>query len=203
MPSAPKSRAVSSSRSWSDAAWVVIRSRLKIAGTFDLLAFLPHVVPHIIFAVGAMLLALFWLPAFLPLYGTLTIIAIVYVVGKISFATRILNSSMLQIHQELDDAGHVFGLSSIGVFRRILVPLLAPVLVYSWLWIALLTLRELTVAAFLVTRQNNTLPVFIWGIWTDGNMNMSAAVSLALMVGMIPILVAFFFISRRWTRSIV
>jgi iron(III) transport system permease protein len=184
-------------------SWVVIRSRLKVAGIFDMLAFLPHVVPHIIFAVGAMLLALFWAPSFLPLYGTLTIIVIVYIIGKISFATRIFNSSLLQIHQELDEAGHVFGLSSMRVFRRILVPLLAPVLVYSWLWMALLTLRELTVAAFLVTRQNNTLPVFIWAIWTDGNMNMSAAVSLVLMAGMIPILIAFFAISRRWTRSIV
>lgn len=184
-------------------SWVVIRSRLKVAGTFDLLAFLPHVVPNIIFAVGAMLFALFWTPSFLPLYGTLTIIAIVYIVGKISFATRIFNSSLLQIHRELDEAGHVFGLSSLGVLRRILVPLLAPVLAYSWLWIALLTLRELTVAAFLVTRENNTLPVFIWSIWSDGNMNISAAVSLVLMAGMIPILIAYFFISRRWTRGII
>jgi iron(III) transport system permease protein len=184
-------------------SWVVIRSRLKVAGAFDMLAFLPHVVPHIIFAVGAMLLALFWLPSFLPLYGTLTIIMLVYIIGKISFATRIFNSSLLQIHQELDEAGSVFGLSSMRVFRRILMPLLAPVLVYSWLWMALLTLRELTVAAFLVTRENNTLPVFIWSIWTDGNMNMSAAVSLVLMAGMIPILIAFFAISRRWTRGII
>ena len=184
-------------------SWVVIRSRLKVAATVDILAFLPHVVPNVIFAVGAMLLALFWLPSFLPLYGTLTIIILVYIISRISFATRIFNSSLLQIHRELDEAGYVFGLSSMRVLRRILVPLLAPVLVYAWLWMALLTLRELTVAAFLVTRGNITLPVFIWSFWADGNMNLSAAVSLLLMAGMIPIVILFFFMSRRWLKGMV
>jgi ABC-type Fe3+ transport system permease subunit len=59
------------------------------------------------------------------------------------------------------------------------------------------------VAAFLVTRQNNTLPVLIWSIWTNGDMNGSAAVSLLLMAGMIPIVVLYFVISGRWLKGMV
>ncbi len=184
-------------------SWVVIRSRLKIAGTFDMLAFLPHVVPNIIFAVGGMLLALYWLPSFLSLYGTVYILIIVYVVVRVSFATRIYNSSLLQIHKELDECGYVFGLSPLSVFRNILLPILAPVLVYTWLWISLITLRELTVAAFLVTSRNVTLPVYIWGIWGAGDMNMSAAVSLVLVLAMMPFVALYLLIVRRWSGSAI
>ena len=180
-------------------SWVVIRSRLKIAATFDMLAFLPHVVPHVIFAVGAMLLALFWLSSFLPIYGTIYLLIPVYIIIRISFATRIYNSSLLQIHKELDECGYVFGLSHLKVFRWILLPILGPVLVYTWLWMALMTLRELTVAAFLVTNNNITLPVYIWGIWSSGDMNRSAAVSLILVVAMVPLVAIYLLIGRRWS----
>jgi iron(III) transport system permease protein len=180
-------------------SWVVIRSRLKIAGAFDMLAFLPHVVPNIIFAVGAMLLTLFWLPSFLSVYGTIYIIIPVYIIIRISFATRIYNSSLLQIHKELDECGYVFGLGPLKIFRRILLPILGPVLVYTWLWMALMTLRELTVAAFLVTSNNLTLPVYIWGIWGSGDMSKSAAVSLILIVAMMPLVALYLFVSRRWS----
>lgn len=182
-------------------SWVVIRSRLKTAAAFDILAFLPHVVPNLIFAVGALLLALFWLPSFVPLYGTIFIIIIVYLVTRISFATRVFNSALLQIHRELDEAGLIFGLNSLQVFRRILLPLLAPVMAYAWLWMALLTLRELTIAAFLVTRQNVTLSVYVWNIWSNGQLNLSAAASLLLVAAMVPLVALYFFISQRWLKA--
>jgi ABC-type Fe3+ transport system permease subunit len=46
-------------------------------------------------AIGALLLALFVLPKFIPLYGSVWLIAIIYVISRIAFATRALNSSLL------------------------------------------------------------------------------------------------------------
>jgi iron(III) transport system permease protein len=178
-------------------AWVVIRSGLKIAGTFDTLAFMPHAVPGLIFALGALVLALFWLPDFLPFYGTIYILIVVYVVERISFATRVYNSALVQIHRELDEAGSVFGLKPVTVVWKILRPLLGPALLYSWLWMALLTYRELTIAAFLVTRENITLPVFIWGIWTSGALNQAAAISVLMMLLMLPLVILYFLFGRR------
>jgi iron(III) transport system permease protein len=184
-------------------SWVVVRSRLRIAGLYDTLAFLPHVIPSIIFAVGAMLLALYWAPDFLPLYGTIYILVLVYIVVRISFATRIYNSSILQIHKELDECGHVFGLGPLRVARHVLLPILFPVLVYTWLWMSLITLRELTVAAFLVTGDNVTLPVYIWGIWGAGDMNGSAAVSLVLLLAMLPVVALYLLVMRRLSRGVI
>ena len=182
-------------------SWVVIRSRLKIAGYFDMLAFLPHVIPNVVFAAGSMLLALFWLPSFMPIYGTIYVIIPVYVVIRLSFVTRIYNSSLLQIHKELDECASVFGLTPLKVVRCILLPILGPVVIYTWLWVALMSLRELTVAAFLVTSSNITLPVYIWGIWGTGDMNLSAAISLTLMLIMMPFVSLYLFMSHRWLGS--
>ncbi|MGH7772908.1 MAG: ABC transporter permease [Candidatus Binatia bacterium] len=178
-------------------SWIVIRSGLKVAGTFDTLAFIPHAVPGLIFALGALVLGLFWLPDFIPFYGTIYILIAVYVVERISFATRVYNTALIQIHRELDEVGYVFGLKPLTVVWKILRPLLAPALLYTWLWMALLTYRELTVAAFLVTRENITLPVFIWGIWTSGALTQAAAISVLLMLFMLPLVICYFLFGRQ------
>ncbi|MCY4439312.1 MAG: ABC transporter permease subunit, partial [Deltaproteobacteria bacterium] len=179
-------------------SWLVIRSNWRMARTLDVLAFLPHVIPNLIFAVGAFLLAIVWFPAHWGLFERgIGIIILVYVVTRISFATRMLNSGLVQIHEELDEAGYVAGLGPMGVIRKILVPLLSPTLLYSWLWMALLAFRELTMAAFLASRDNLTLPVIIWSMWTAGRLNQAAAVALVFVGLMTPLIVLYYVFGRR------
>ena len=82
-------------------SWVVLRSRIPGRAGFDFIAFLPHAVPSIIFGVGALLLTLFVLQRALPLYGTIWILLIVFVIARISYGTRMTNSGLIQIHSEL------------------------------------------------------------------------------------------------------
>ena len=94
--------------------------------------------PSIIFGVGALLLTLFVLQRALPLYGTIWILLIVFVIARISYGTRMTNSGLIQIHAELEESALVSGASTWQAFRRVTMPLLAPTLLYAWLWIALL-----------------------------------------------------------------
>lgn len=179
-------------------SWVVIRSKWRLARTFDVLAFLPHVIPNLIFAVGAFLLVIVWFPPQLGLFErSIGIIILVYVVTRISFATRMFNSGLVQIHEELDEAGYVAGLGPMGVIRRILIPLLGPTLLYSWLWMALLAFRELTMAAFLASRGNLTLPVIIWSMWSAGRLNQAAAAALVFVGLLTPLIVLYYVFGRR------
>ena len=178
-------------------SWVVVRSRLRAAPAFDTLAFLPHVVPNIVFAVGAIIVSLFWIRNVVPIYGTIYILLVTYVITRISFATRVYNSAMVQLHRELDEAGYVFGLGTLGVVWYIMCPLLMPTLLYSWLWMALLTYRELTMAALLVTANNVTLPVFIWGIWRNDSLNQAAAMSLLIVLMISPLVILYFIVGRK------
>jgi iron(III) transport system permease protein len=179
-------------------SWVILRSDLKWRVAFDALAFLPHAVPSIILAIAAVFTALFLLHESVPLYGTLSIVVLVYTVSRISFATRIINNSLTQIHPELEEAAFAGGLRVLQVLRKILLPLLKPALVYAWLWMALLCYRELTMASVLVTNQNNvTLPMIVWGLWLGGSLNQAAAANLVILAFMLPAVFLYLAFGRR------
>ena len=141
-------------------SWIVLRSRYPGRSLFDFIAFLPHAVPSIVFGVGALLLTLFVLQRALPLYGTIWILLLVFTIARISYGTRMTNSGLIQIHPELEESAQMSGAGLWEAFRRISVPLLAPTLFYAWLWIALLTFRELTLAVIL--RRRRTLRFRLW-----------------------------------------
>jgi len=178
-------------------SWVVLRSRVKARGWFDVVAFLPHAVPSIIFGVAALLLALFVLEQMVPIYGTIWLLLLVFVIARLSYATRMTNSGLIQIHRELEECAAVSGASTGGILRAILIPLLAPTLLYAWLWIALLTFRELTLAVLLTTRDNITLPVVIWSLWLSGGLGDAAAVALLMLALMIPIVALYWLLAGK------
>jgi iron(III) transport system permease protein len=179
-------------------SWTVLRSGLRWRLTFDAVAFLPHAVPHLILAIAAVFAALFLLHNAFSLYGSLAIVIMVYTISRISFATRIINNSLAQIHPELDEAAFVGGLPLLQVMRKILLPLLKPALVYAWLWMALLCYRELTMASVLVTSQENvTLPMIVWGLWLGGSLNRAAAANLVVLAFMLPAVVLYLIFGRR------
>lgn len=179
-------------------SWTVLRSGLKWRVSFDAVAFLPHAVPHLILAIAAVFASLFLLRDVVSLYGSLAILIIVYTISRISFATRIINNSLAQIHPELEEAAFIGGLPLWQVMRKILLPLLRPALVYAWLWMALLCFRELTMASVLVTSQANvTLPMIVWGLWLGGSLNQAAAANLVVLAFMLPAVILYLYFARR------
>jgi iron(III) transport system permease protein len=178
-------------------SWIVIRSRSRFRFVFDTFAFLPHAVPHILLAVSAIYIVLFWLPGWLPLYGHMFLLIGMYVVVYISFATRMVNSALLQIHEELDEAAMVSGIPLLSTIWRILIPLLKPTLLTAWLWIALLSYRELTMASILSGVENVTLPAAIFGILITSGQPTAAAASCIGLAFMIPLVFLYWFFGRR------
>jgi iron(III) transport system permease protein len=183
-------------------SWVVVRSGSRWAGAADVVAFLPHAVPSLIFAVGVLFISLFWLPGPINPYGTIQILIIAFVVVRLSFATRMYNSALLQIHRELDEAGYVAGMGDLRVLWRILIPLLRPTLIISWLWMAVLASRELTVAVILTASTGNvTTPVLIWNLWQTGKLNQSAALALVFLLILAPLIAGFLWAGNRRTLA--
>lgn len=178
-------------------SWLIVRSRSRLRYLLEFGAFLPHALPEVILAIGALLLALFVLQGILPLYGSVWLIAIVYVISRIAFATRALNSSLLQVHKELEEAAYTAGLSTVRTSWRILVPLIRPTLMSVWIWTAILVYRELTVAVFLVSHDSITLPAVIWSYWYSGAINQAAAVTLLMTLVLTPLILVFWWFGRR------
>jgi iron(III) transport system permease protein len=178
-------------------SWLILRSRMRGRLLLDEIAFLPQAIPGIIFSLGAIILALFVLPDFLPLYGSLSILVLVYSVSWVSFGTRVVNSAMIQISNELEEASYAAGATRLATFRAILLPLVSPALLSAWIWLALLTMRELTRAVILVTGDNITLPVVTWSLWNGNQFTEACAVIVTTIVLLAPLLLLYFWLTRR------
>ncbi len=178
-------------------SWVALRSKIPGRGLFDFIAFLPHAIPNIVFSVGVMLFVLYAVQRILPLYGTVSLLLLIFVIARLSYATRMTNGTLIQIHRDLEEAATMSGVSAGTVVVRVLLPLLTPTLIYAWLWTALLTFRELTLAVLLTTRDNLTLPVVVWSFWQDGAFGRAAAITVLLMAMMVPLIVLYWWAMRR------
>jgi iron(III) transport system permease protein len=178
-------------------SWIVLRSRVPGRAGFDFIAFLPHAVPSIIFGVGALLLTLFVLQRALPIYGTIWILLVVFCIARLSYATRMTNSGLIQVHRELEESALMSGASRWEAFRRISIPLIAPTLLYAWLWIALLIFRELTLAVILSTSDNLTFPVVVWSLWLGGGLGQASALAIVMLMMLSPMILLYWLIARR------
>jgi len=148
-------------------SWVVIRTQVPFRGLLDTLAFVPHAVPGILMAVGLAYLGLAYRDYF-PLYGTVLIIILAHTINWVAYGTRTTNSVMIQVHRELEEAGRVAGASAPKVLWKIVLPLIAAGVLNSWIWIGLLSYREVTMALTLYTRHNVVISTVVWQFWGSG-----------------------------------
>jgi iron(III) transport system permease protein len=177
-------------------SWIVTRSKFRWRVALDAVAFLPHPVPNLLFALAIAYLALL-VSNVVPLYGTIFVIMAVYIVCWISFGTRVLNNSMIQVHRELEEAAQVGGVSSFKILARIIVPLIKPGLVYTWIWTSLSAYRELTMAVFLSSPKSQVLSTYIWGQWHGGGLGDAAAIAIMMIAVMSPVVTSFWIYARK------
>ena len=162
-------------------SWVVVRTNVSFRGSLDTLAFLPHALPGILLAIGLAYLGLAY-RAYFPVYGTIAIIAIAHTITWIAYGTRTTNGVMIQVHRELEEAGKVSGASTATVLGRIILPLIAAGIFNSWIWISMLSYREVTMALALGTRKNLVISTVVWQFWGNGWVPQVAALGVVLVL---------------------
>jgi iron(III) transport system permease protein len=162
-------------------SWVVIRTQVSFRGFLDTLAFVPHAVPGILMAVGLAYLGLAYRDYF-PLYGTIFIIVVAHTINWIAYGTRTTNSVMIQVHRELEEAGRVSGASAPRVLGKIILPLIAAGVLNSWIWIGMLSYREVTMSLTLLTRNNVVISTVVWQFWGSGWIPQVSALGVILIL---------------------
>jgi iron(III) transport system permease protein len=145
------------------------------------MAFLPHAIPSILLAVGLGYLGLAYRSVF-PVYGTILIIVVAHSINWIAYGTRTTNGVMIQLHRELEEAGKVSGASTPRVLGRIVLPLVAAGIFNSWIWISMLSYREVTMALTLYSRKNLVISTVVWQLWASGRVPQVAALGVVLVL---------------------
>lgn len=174
--------------------WLVARRRVMHT-VLDQMIAMPMLIPSIVLSVAMMDVAL---RSPIPLYSTLTIIVIAFVVHYLPFGMRYTFTGTLQLHKELEEAAGVSGASSLGMLRRVVMPLLMPSIVAGWLFIFLNASRDLSTAIILAGPDTKTIAVAIYDQATNGQFSEVAALGL-LWTAMMSVvaMVLYFLIQRR------
>jgi iron(III) transport system permease protein len=171
-------------------SWVVVRTRLPGRRLLDLLAFTPIVIPGLVLGLA---LSFVYLRVPLPIYGTLLILLISYCTRYLPYGMRYASSAMTQMSKELEESAMVFGASWTQTFRRILVPLASSGILAGWVYILVVSFRELSSTILLYSPGNEVLSVLIWEQFENGQFTTLAA----LGVCMVAILVALVVVAYR------
>src|ERR671936_2369259 len=126
------------------ASWIVVRTRIPGRWLLDNLAFLPLVVPGLVLGVALLFVYLRVNRDYhIGIYGSLWILFIAYLTRYMPYGMRYSSTSMFQIGRELEESAQMSGAGWLQSFRRIVLPLLVPGLVAGWIYIFVVSFREL------------------------------------------------------------
>ena len=175
---------------------VVVRSKFWGRRLLDQMAFVPHAIPGIVLGI-----AFFWVFLkidFLPIYGTVWAISIGFTVSFLSYGSRAMNASLLQIHKELEEAAYVSGARPWRTLLRVFLPLMLPTFVGVWIWVVLHAVRIAGLPLILHEGpRNQVLSILIWNMWDQGYVPAVAAIGTLLMLSLLLLTLAVRYIGFR------
>ena len=161
-------------------AWTIVRSRLRWVRVLDVMSMIPISIPFLMMGV-ALVFIFFGLRA-IPIYGTVWIIALGHLIVFLPLAARMMQSGVLQVHRELEEAASVSGATLLQNMRRVVVPLLKPTILALMIWLVVHSLREFSVAVMLISRKNEVLSTILYSLWDQGEPGHAAAIAVVLML---------------------
>ena len=177
------------------ASWILVRTKLRGRWLLDLLTTLPLLFPGIVMGLAIMR---FYLLVPIPIYGTLWILLVAFVTRYIPYGIRYTHSGLLQLHRELEEAAYASGASWFNAMRRIILPLLTPSFLGGWVFIFLLSAKELSMSILLVSPQTPVVSVAIYELWENGQVGELAAFGVIWTTILVSVAVAYYLFARRY-----
>jgi iron(III) transport system permease protein len=177
------------------AAWLIVRASIKARWVLDQMAMLPLVFPGIVMGIAILKMYLL-LPV--PVYGTIWILVLAFIARYLPYGIRFSHSALLSLHKELEEGAMASGASWFQMVRHVVVPLIMPALLAGWIYIFLITFKELSIALLLYSPGSQVVAVTIWELWENGHVGELAAFSLIITVGTVLVGSVFLNIAQRY-----
>ncbi len=145
--------------------WIVLRTKIPGRWLLDNVASVPLVLPGLVMGLAIMVC---YLNIGGGIYGTIWIMFIAYVTRFMPYGMRYNTTSMVQLHKELEESAAMSGASWFTVFRRVVLPLLKPGLLAGWIYIVIVSVRELSSSILLYSPGTEVVSIVIWEMWQNG-----------------------------------
>ncbi|HEY3303332.1 MAG TPA: iron ABC transporter permease [Candidatus Binatia bacterium] len=182
-------------------AWITVKSKLPGRGFLDSMAFIPIAMPGIVLGVSLIWVYLTLAKisesatvlSFLNIYGTIWILLLAYITKFMPYGIRTASASMIQINKELEEASLASGGTWFQTFRKVILPLLMPGFVAGWIYISIISLRELSTSILLYSYNSTVLSIMAFDLWEGGQYTYVCALGVLMVL----LLVAMAFLARK------
>ncbi len=176
-------------------AWIVVRTRLPGRWLIDDLAMLPLMFPGLVLGLAIMVC---YLNIGIGVYGTLWIMLIAYVTRFMPYGMRYNSTSMLALHKELEESATMSGASWSMTFWRVVLPLLKPGLIACWLYVVIVSIRELSSSILLYSPGSEVVSIMIWEYWQNVQYVELSALGVMLIASLLGLVLLERFASRQF-----
>ncbi len=151
-------------------ALIVQKTRLPGRRMISFISSLPVAIPGIVLGLG-------FLVGFIstPLYATIWIIMFAYIVHYLPTGLSNMEALVLSVSRELDESGRMSGASWWQAMSKILLPLLAPGMISTWILLFVTFIREVSASVMLYTLGTETLSIALIRIMEYKPYGISAA----------------------------
>ncbi len=171
-------------------AWITVKSKLPGRVFLDNMTFIPIAMPGIVLGVS---LIWVYLTLPIPIYGTIWVLLLAYITKFMPYGIRASSASMIQINKELEEASLTSGGTWLQTFTKILLPLLMPGFVAGWIYISIISLRELSTSILLYSYNSTVLSIMAFDLWEGGQYTYVCALGVLMVL----LLVVMAFIARK------
>jgi iron(III) transport system permease protein len=177
------------------AAWVVVRSTARGRRLLDIMAFSPLIIPGIVLGVS---LAYVYLRVPLPIYGTLWVLFIAYTTKYLPYGMRYATAAMVQTSSDLEESSATSGASWGQTFRYIILPIASKGVLAGWMYIVIVSFRELSSSILLYSPGREVISILIWDQFNNGRLTTVAAIGVLLILMLLTLVLI-----ARWLGSTV
>ncbi len=162
-------------------AYVIVRSQLAGRGLVDMMAWVPWAIPGVLMG-----LALLWLyletPLRAVLYGSMTGLVLAMIIKELPVGTQLLKAGFVRLGNELEEAARICGASWPLTYRRVILPLVSPVLINVAVLSFQGAVRDIATVVFLYNNASRPLSILLLEYSFSGELERGAAVGILLVV---------------------
>lgn len=174
------------------AGYALSRLRLPFRGLILLAFLIPQAFPNLPVYVN---IARFFYQ--IGLNGTITGVVMVHATHGLVYAIWIATAAFAAVDADLEEAARSVGAGPLRAFRDVTLPLAAPGLLASAIFVFLESLDEFTGTYFVGAPDVNTLPLLLYTAGAGGNYQIASITALLLLVPSI----GFMLVVERFLRA--
>lgn len=172
-------------------AWVLTRRRVWGAELISLFTWLPWAVPGLVLGMALLTLTLNT-PLLAATYGTLVPLIIAMVIKDMPFGVQMIRTSLFQVSNELEESAAMSGAGFATTFRRIVLPLIAPMLVAVFLLMFMATVRDISTIVLIAGSSTRTLSLLMFEFANSGRFESSAVIGILIaLISLVIVAIAF------------